>query len=101
VPEGFTGKQIQLLQELVPQGSQIAVLTDPTNPMHQRTKAELPDIERALGVKFLLLEPNGLDQVEAAFDVASKQGAQAIQIWGTTQTRSTPGIVRQTVSIES
>jgi putative tryptophan/tyrosine transport system substrate-binding protein len=63
VPEGFDGKQIQLLKELVPQASQIAVLTNPTNPMHQHGKAELPDIERALGVQFLIVEADGIDQV--------------------------------------
>ena len=82
VPEGFAGKAIQLLKELVPQASQIALLTNSANPGHQRGKAELPDIERALGVKLLIVEANGIDQAATAFDAASKQGAQAIEIWG-------------------
>jgi putative ABC transport system substrate-binding protein len=35
VPEGFVGKWFQLLKELVPQASRIAVLQNPTNPVHQ------------------------------------------------------------------
>ena len=40
VPEGFNGKQLQLFKELVPQASRIAVLINPTNPMHPRELAE-------------------------------------------------------------
>jgi hypothetical protein len=35
VPEGFIGKELQLLKELVPQASRIAVLIDPTMSAHQ------------------------------------------------------------------
>src|SRR6266436_5193107 len=36
VPEGFVGKQLQLLKDLVPRASRIAVLLNPENPMTQR-----------------------------------------------------------------
>ena len=35
VPEGIIGKHLQLLKELVPQASRIAVLVNPTEKMHQ------------------------------------------------------------------
>src|SRR5262249_22658919 len=50
VPEGFVGKQLQFLTDLVPQASRIAVLINPTNPMHQREQAKLAEFGRRLGV---------------------------------------------------
>jgi putative tryptophan/tyrosine transport system substrate-binding protein len=79
---GFTGKQLQLLKELVPQASRIAVLANPKNPGHQRDKPGLEEIGRQLGVILMVVEASGLDQVKAAFDTAAKQGAEAIQVWG-------------------
>ena len=49
VPEGFTGKQLQLLKDLVPQASRIAVLINPTNPMHQRERRSYPSSGDARG----------------------------------------------------
>lgn len=44
VPEGFVGKKLQLLKELVPRASRIAVLINPMNPIHQHFRPELPEI---------------------------------------------------------
>jgi putative tryptophan/tyrosine transport system substrate-binding protein len=82
VPEGFTGKQLQLLKELVPQASRIAVLINPKNPIHQRTLAELPEIGRQLGVMLIIVEASGPDQLETAFEAATKQSAEAIDVFG-------------------
>jgi putative ABC transport system substrate-binding protein len=40
VPEGFVGKQLQFLKDLVPHASRIAVLINPMNPIHQREQAK-------------------------------------------------------------
>jgi putative ABC transport system substrate-binding protein len=82
VIEGFNGKQLQLLREMVPSASQIAVLINPLNPAHQRAKSELPEIGRQLSVTLIVVEASGLDTAETAFNAASKQGAEAIEIWG-------------------
>jgi putative tryptophan/tyrosine transport system substrate-binding protein len=82
VPEGFTGKQLQLLKEMVPRSSRIAVLINPKNPIHQRTLAELPEIGRQLGVMLIIVEASGPDQLETAFDAAIKQRAEAIDVFG-------------------
>src|SRR5260370_24087986 len=42
VPEGHTGKQLQLLKDFVPQASRIAVLIDPAMAMHRLMLPELP-----------------------------------------------------------
>lgn len=82
VTEGFHGKQLQLLREMVPSASRIAVLINPLNPVQQRMQSELPEIGRQLGVTLIVVEASGLGQAEIALDAASKQGAEAIQIWG-------------------
>jgi putative ABC transport system substrate-binding protein len=82
VPEGFNGKSLQLLRELAPRASRIAVLMNPLNPMHRRALAEFPEFERLLGVRLAIVEAAKPDQLETAFDAASKQGAEAIAVFG-------------------
>jgi putative tryptophan/tyrosine transport system substrate-binding protein len=81
VPERFTGKQLQLLKELVPQASRIAVLIDPTMSAHQRELQRLPEAGRQVGVELIIVEASRPDQYEAAFEKAHAQGAEAIQVW--------------------
>ncbi len=81
VPEGHTGKQLQLLKDFVPQASRIAVLMDPAMAMHRLMLPELPEIERQLGVKLVVVEASKPDQFETAFETAHAQGAEAIHVW--------------------
>jgi len=82
VPDGLLGKQLQLLKELVPQASRIAVLVNPTNPGYQRGKPQLLESGRLLGVELVIVEASMPDQLETAFETAHAQGAEAIQIPG-------------------
>jgi putative ABC transport system substrate-binding protein len=82
VPEGFNGKTTQLLKELVPEASRIAVLLNPTNPMQQRMRADWPEIARLLGVTLFIVEASQPDQLVSAFDAAINQGANAIVVAG-------------------
>ena len=82
VPEGFVGKQLQFLKDLVPQASRIAVLINPTNPIHQRERPKLPEIGRLLGVELVVVEASKPDQLETAFETAHTQGAEAIHVFG-------------------
>jgi len=82
VPEGFAGKQLQLLKELVPPASRIAVLINPTNPLHPRELPKLPEIGRLLGVELVVVEASKPDQFETAFETAHTQGAEAIMVFG-------------------
>jgi putative tryptophan/tyrosine transport system substrate-binding protein len=82
VPEGFNGKHLQLLKELVPRASRIAVLINPANPMHQRGQAKLPEIGQQLGVTLVIVEASKPDQLATAFEAASKQEAEAIDVFG-------------------
>jgi len=82
VPEDFTGKSLQLLKELVPRASRIAILINPTNPIHQQGRPKLPEIGRLLGVELVIVEASNPDQFEAAFETAHTQGAEAIRVSG-------------------
>ena len=81
-PEGFVGKQLQLLKELVPQASRIAVLVNPTNPLHPRDQARLAEFGRQLGVELVVVEASKPDQLETAFETAHTKGAEAIHVLG-------------------
>src|SRR5439155_11490604 len=82
VPEGFTGKQLQFLKDVIPHASRIAVLINPTNPGHQRERAKLPEFGRLLGVELIIVEASQPDQIETAFEIAHTQGAEAIHVFG-------------------
>jgi putative ABC transport system substrate-binding protein len=82
VPEGFVGKQLQLLKDLLPSASRIAVLINPTNPLHPRELPKLPEIGRALGVELIVVEASKPDQLDTAFETAHTQRAEAIHVFG-------------------
>jgi putative ABC transport system substrate-binding protein len=82
VPGGFVGKQLQLLKAVIPQASRLAVLINPTNPIHQRERAELPEIGRQLGVVLVIVEASKPDQLDTAFETPHTQGAAGIHVFG-------------------
>jgi putative tryptophan/tyrosine transport system substrate-binding protein len=80
-PEGFVAKHLQILQAVVPRAPRIAVLVNPTAAMHQLALQKLPEAERLLGVKLVVVEASKPDQFETAFEMAHRQGAEAIDVW--------------------
>lgn len=80
VPEEFTGKQLQLLKEFVPQASRMAVLIDPTMSASRLELPKLPEAGRRLGLELVIVEATKPDQIEEAFETAHKQGAEAINV---------------------
>jgi putative ABC transport system substrate-binding protein len=82
VPEDFLGKSLQLLKELVPRATRIAVLINPMNPMHQRERPKLPEIGQLLGVELVIVEASKPDQLDTAFETAQMQGSEAIHVLG-------------------
>lgn len=81
VPEGIIGKHLQILKELVPQATRVAVLINPTEKMHQLALQRLPDPARLLGLELVIVEASEPDQFATAFEKAHAQGAEAISIW--------------------
>jgi putative ABC transport system substrate-binding protein len=79
VPEDFLGKRIEILRELVPGASKIAILVNPGNPIHRRSLAEeIPRTARNLGVALPTVEATKAEELDVAFASAAAQHADAI-----------------------
>jgi putative ABC transport system substrate-binding protein len=69
----IASKQLQLLKELLPSASRVAVLANPSNRSHKAYASEL--VARATGVKLHVAEASRAVQLEGVF--ASLTGARA------------------------
>jgi putative tryptophan/tyrosine transport system substrate-binding protein len=79
VPEDFLAKRIEMLRELVPSASKIAILVNPTNPFHQKVVAEyVPRTAQSLGVTLTIVEATTAEELDAAFAAAAAQHVDAI-----------------------
>jgi putative ABC transport system substrate-binding protein len=78
----LTGKQIEILGELVPSASKIALLVNPGNPMHRLTLAEVPNTARSMGVTLPIVEATTAEELDTAFASAAAQHADAIIVLG-------------------
>jgi putative tryptophan/tyrosine transport system substrate-binding protein len=67
VPGGFIAKQIEILRELLPSASKIALLTNPDSPMHRLALAEeVPRTARSLGVALPVVEATTAEELDGA-----------------------------------
>jgi putative tryptophan/tyrosine transport system substrate-binding protein len=83
VPGQFISKQIQMVRELVPAASKVAVLSNPGNLIHRRVIAdELPQTARQLGVTLPILEATKEEELVGAFTSAAAQQADAMIVFG-------------------
>jgi putative ABC transport system substrate-binding protein len=79
VPEDFLEKCQEILRELVPGASKIALLVNPNNPMHRLTLAEsVPRAARHTGVTLTIVEATTAEELDIAFASAAAQHADAI-----------------------
>ena len=79
----FISKRIEILREIVPTASKIAVLVNPGNPMHRLTIAEeLPQTAQKLGVALPIVEATTAEELDIAFASAATQHADAIVVFG-------------------
>jgi putative ABC transport system substrate-binding protein len=79
VPGDFIAKRIEILRELVPGASRIALLVNPNNPIHRLMLAEeVPRAARNLGISLLIVEATTPEEIDAAFASAAAQHADAI-----------------------
>jgi putative ABC transport system substrate-binding protein len=70
-------KRVQLLKELVPRVSRIAVLAGPSSRL---TLTETQAAAQALGLQVDVVEAHGPDELEEAFSRAGRGGAQALVV---------------------
>jgi len=76
-------KQIEILRELVPRASKIAILVNPGNPMHRLMLAEeIPSTARNLGVALPIVEATTAEELDTAFASAAAERADAMIVFG-------------------
>jgi putative tryptophan/tyrosine transport system substrate-binding protein len=74
----LSGKQLELLKEIVPRLSRVAVFGTSTNPGNAQMLKEVKLAAGAFGVKLQYLEVRGPKDIETAFRAASKERAEAV-----------------------
>jgi putative tryptophan/tyrosine transport system substrate-binding protein len=83
VPGDWDSKQVEILRELVPGASKIALLVNPRNPIHMLILAEeIPRTARNLGVALPVVEATTAEELDIAFASAAAQHADAIVVFG-------------------
>jgi putative ABC transport system substrate-binding protein len=83
VPGDWNSKQVEILRELVPGASKIALLVNPGNPIHMLILAEeIPRTARNLGVALPVVEATTAEELDTAFASAAAQRADAIMVFG-------------------
>jgi putative tryptophan/tyrosine transport system substrate-binding protein len=73
-------KRLELLKEVIPGISRVAVLWNPTNPGHKISLEEAQIAAKALGLQLQSLEVRGPEDFEGAFRAATKQHAGALNV---------------------
>jgi ABC-type uncharacterized transport system substrate-binding protein len=82
-PGDFIAKRIEILRELVPGASKIAILVNPDNPMQRLVLAnEMPGTAQNLGVSLPIVEATAAEELDIAFASAAAQHADAIIVFG-------------------
>ncbi len=82
VPEGFIAKNLELLKEVVPRASRVAVLVNPANEMHRVSYPQSAAAADALKLRLQIVEARGPDELESAFEAATRGRAEAIHVYG-------------------
>jgi len=73
----LSGKRLELLKEVIPKLSRVAILTPPSQAW--RTTIEETEVAaQALGLQLQILQARGADELEGAFDAAKKQRVGAL-----------------------
>jgi putative ABC transport system substrate-binding protein len=73
----ISGKRLELIKEIVPKASQVAVLGSSTIPGNPQALRETELAARVLGLQIQYLEVRGANEIEPAFRAAAKERADA------------------------
>jgi putative ABC transport system substrate-binding protein len=77
----LVGKQLQLLKEVVPKVSRVALLRNPANPASAPGLREAEATARALGVRLQALEARNPQEIDSAFAAMTRERAGALVIF--------------------
>ena len=73
----ISGKRLELIKEIVPKASRVAVLGSSTIPGNPQALRETELAARVLGLQIQYLEVRGANEIEPAFRAAAKERADA------------------------
>jgi putative ABC transport system substrate-binding protein len=76
----LAAKKLQVVHEIVPAANPIAVLINPTNLAATAEAYELPNAERNLGVRLLVLNAARVSEIETVFDRLREERAGALLV---------------------
>ncbi len=76
----LSGKRLELLKQVVPRVSRVAVLAYPANPAFPAQLRETQVAARTLGLRLQILEVRSPDDLDRAFGAAKKERAGALNI---------------------
>ena len=75
-------KRVELLREIIPKASRVAVLFDPANPVESLAMRELVTAAEALGVKVQAFAARTPEEVITSLAAAASSGADALWAFG-------------------
>ncbi len=78
IAEQLSGKRLELLKEINPKISRVAVFRNLTTPTHAVLWKETQDAAAVLGIKVLPLDIRGPDEIESAFGTMAREHAEAL-----------------------
>ena len=76
----LVGKQLEVLKEVVPKVSRVALLWNPANPGSAPQLREAEAAARALGVRLQTLEARVPQEIDSAFAAMTREGAGALVV---------------------
>ena len=76
----LVGKQLELLRELVPKVSRVALLRNPANPASAQGLRDAEAAARALGVRLQALEAQDPQEIDSAFAAMTRERAGALLV---------------------
>jgi putative ABC transport system substrate-binding protein len=79
---GVVTKRLELLKQVVPTASRVAVLLNPANPTNPPQLKEIQTVAPALGVTLLALEAKTSDDIAPAFAVMKSERPGALLVMG-------------------
>jgi putative ABC transport system substrate-binding protein len=80
IPDEVSGKRLQLLKDILPSVSRVAVLWYGANAGTTLVVREMDAPSRQLGIHLLLVPVNGLDDLTGAFEAAKRGQVEAVVV---------------------
>jgi putative tryptophan/tyrosine transport system substrate-binding protein len=80
----LVGKQLELLKEVLPKVSRVALLGNPANPAHAAELRQAQDAAGALGVRLQPLDARDPSEIDHAFAATSTERAGAVIVFSDT-----------------